>query len=373
MQVSRDKKKIITAIVILLGIAILWHYIFGAKEPPKPMVAVTIKSAIEKNVVVTFQTIGNVEPFATVDVKSMVTGQLVRVGFKEGEMVEKNQVLFEIDQRPFQAALDQANANLLRDQATLANNKLQVERNAPLLKKAYVSKQDFDTLNAIAKSAQATVNADKAAVANAQLQLDYALIRAPISGKTGSISLKLGSVIKANDTTALVTINQITPIYVNFSISQDKLPVIQSNLQQGKNEVSAIIANTTKEVGNITFVDNAVAANTGTILLKATFQNAKQMLWPGQFVNVNVPLEHYTNAVLVPTLALMTAQDGFYVIVVDDQDIAHLRYVKPGAAIDDQTIILDGLKAGEKVIIAGQLRVTDGMQVKVVTPKKTNS
>lgn len=373
MRLSNNKKTITSGIVILISIILFWHYFIGNKEPIKPLVAVSVKPVKQQNVIVQFQTIGNVQPFATVDVKSMVTGQLVRVGFKEGDLVEKGQILFEIDRRPFQAAYDQANANLMRDEATLMNNKLQVERNAPLLKKAYVSKQDFDTLNATAKAAQATVNADKAAVDNAQLQLDYSLIRAPISGKTGSISLKLGSVIKANDTTALVTINQITPIYVTFSISQDKLPVIQTNLQQGNDSVSAVIANTTTETGKITFVDNTVAANTGTILLKATFQNANQMLWPGQFVNVNLPLEHYSNAILVPTLAVMTAQDGFYVIVVDDQSIAHIRSVKPGSTVDDKTIILDGLKPGEKVIVSGQLRVTDGMQVKVVPTNKTNS
>lgn len=373
MKLTSNKKKIISAIVILFGGYILWHEFLSKSEPPKPMVAVTTKPVVQKNVTVEFQTIGNVQPFATVDVKSMVTGQLVRVGFTEGDMVQKGQILFEIDQRPFQAALDQAKANLMRDEATLANNQLQVQRNAPLLKKAYVSKQDFDTLNAIAKAAQATVGADKAAVDNAQLQLDYAMIKAPITGKTGSISLKLGSVIKANDTTALVTINQITPIYVTFSVSQDKLPVIQSNLLQGFDQVTAVIANVPSEIGKITFVDNAVAATTGTILLKATFENSKQALWPGQYVNVKVPLEHYDNAALVPTLALMTGQDGFYVLVVDDQEIAHLRYVKPGPAIDNQTIILSGVKPGEQVIVAGQLRVSDGMQVKVVQSNKINS
>jgi len=367
------KKPIIVTVILLLGILLIWHLFFSAAAPKTPLITVSVQPVKQKSVTVLFDAIGNVQAYSSVDVKSMITGQLVKVGFKEGEMVQQGQILFQIDPRPFQAALDQANANLMRDEATLANNNLQVERNAPLLKKAFVSKQDFDTLRANAKATAATVNADKAAVETARVQLDYATIKAPITGKTGSISLKLGSLIKANDTTPLVTINQISPIYVTFSLSQDKLPVVQSNLEKGFDSVSALITNTKTESGKITFIDNAVAVNTGTILLKATFQNQQQTLWPGQYVNVKVPLEHYDNALLVPTLAVMTAQQGFYVFVVDDQDVAHIRTVTTGTTIDDQTVITQGLVSGEKVVVAGQLRLTDGAKVRIVAPSEMNS
>lgn len=349
-------------IFVYIVIRVLMHS--GAQQNPNAQ-GVSVAPVVQQNVVINMQTIGTVQAYSTVDVKSMVTGPLLRAGFKEGDFVEKDQVLFEIDPRSFEAALNQAKANLARDQATLTNNELQVERNTPLLKKGYIAKQDYDTLVANKKSIEATVKADEASVENAALQLSYATIRAPIPGKTGNILLKVGSVIKANDTGALVTINQISPIYVAFSIPQNKLPGIQESLRHGAVKVKAIIRSDQTEEGDVTFVDNSVDVATGTIQLKATFPNELRRLWPGQYVTVDLPVERLQNALLIPSLAILTGQQGFYVYVIDENNIAHLRVVKPGSAVGSQTVIEAGLKVGEKVVTSGQLRLKEGTPVRV--------
>lgn len=329
-------------------------------------VAVTASKVQAKDVTVKVKTIGTVQAYATVDIKSMVTGPLLSAGFNEGDVVAKGQVLFTIDPRPFQAALNEAKAALARDQASLANSQEIIKRNTPLLQKGYVDKQSFNTLVTNAKTLEATVAADQASVASAMLNLDYATIRAPISGKTGNIGLKPGSIIKANDTLTLVTIAQINPIYVSFSVPQQYLRMIQESMQQGPMKVSVIIRDNQVEEGILTFIDNTVNTTTGTIQLKATFENADRMLWPGEFVTVEIALQHLNHAIVVPTQALATGQKGFYVYVVDDKNMAHMRIITPGAAVDDETIIEEGLKEGEMIVTAGQMRVADGSIVTIM-------
>ncbi|RDI37208.1 efflux RND transporter periplasmic adaptor subunit [Aquicella lusitana] len=352
----------------LIFLLLIYYFFFTGHEKQQTEVNVSVSPVIQKDVEVNIQTIGTVQAYATVDIKSMVTGPLLKTGFKEGDVVEENQLLFQIDPRQFAASLNQAKATLARDQATLANAELQVKRNAPLLKRGFVARQDYDTLLANAKSAAATVKADEAAVENAQLQLDYTTVRAPIPGKTGNILLKPGSVIKANDTTPLVTINQINPIYVSFAVPQNKLPALQKRLQSGPLQVKTILNDGHIERGEVTFVDNTVDTTTGTIQLKATFANENRRLWPGQYVTVDLPIEHLQNALLVPSLALLTGQKGFYVYVIDASSIAHIRAVTPGSTVNNQTIIEHGLKKGEKVVTAGQLRLKEGTPVKFTTP-----
>lgn len=356
-------------IYLVVGCVVLYliyHFVSSRHVKEIPQTVVSISLVVQRNVNVTYQTIGTVQAYSSVEIKSMVTGPLISAGFKEGDIVNKDQVLFQIDPRQFADALDQAKAALARDQAILNNNNDQVKRNTPLVKKGYVDKQSYDTLVSNAKSLEATVLADQAAIESAQLNLNYATIRAPISGKTGNITLKPGSVIKANDTTPLVTINQINPIYVAFSIPSAKLGVIQDQLRKGDVVVRTFVNKTTIEQGKLVFIDNAVDTATGTIQLKAEFQNEDHRLWPGQYVTVDIGLENIPQAILVPSLAVLTAQKGFYVYVVDENSIAHIRYIKVGPSIADSIVIESGVQAGERVITAGQLRVNDGAKVKIV-------
>ena len=318
---------------------LIFHFFFTSNKKPAFIANVSVSPVVQQNVEVNLQTIGTVQAYSSIGVKSMVTGTLLSTGFKEGEVVAESQTLFQVDQREFIASLNQAKATLARDQAILMNNELQVKRNTPLLKKGFISKQDYDTLIANAKSAAATVQADEAAVQNAALQLEYTTIRAPIPGTTGNVSLKPGSLIKANDSDALVTINQINPIYVSFSLPQNKLTTVQKNLQRGLVNVKAILNTGDIEKGNLTFIDNSVDTTTGTIQLKATFANKLQRLWPGQYVTVDFPVEYIERAILIPSLALLAGQKGFYVYTIDDHSVAHMRIVTPGAVVNNQTVI----------------------------------
>lgn len=359
------RKQIFTLIMVVIAIVIATRLYITSGQKTARAVAVTVTPVVAKDVTVKVKTIGTVQAYATVDIKSMVTGPLLSAGFSEGDVVEKGQVLFVIDPRPFQAALDEAKAALARDQASLENSREIIRRNTPLLQKGYVDKQTYSTLQTNAKTLEATVAADQAAMASAALNLDYATIKAPISGKTGNISLKPGSIIKANDTLTLVTIAQITPIYVSFSVPQQNLRLIQESMRQGPMKVRVMMRDNQIEEGLVSFIDNTVNTTTGTIQLKATFENKDHMLWPGEFVTVQIALQQLSHAIVIPTQALVTGQKGFYVYVVDADSVAHRRSVTPGAVVDDETIIDDGLKPGETIITAGQMRVTDDSQVKV--------
>lgn len=364
-------KRIFTFLIIVaLSLYLGAHFFYSKKSKTEELVSVFVVPAVQKTVDVNFQTIGTVQAYSSVDIKSMVTGPIIQIGFKEGKMVKEGQVLFIIDPRPFVAALNQANAALARDQVTLSNNESIQKRNAPLAAKGYLDKQAYDTLVANTKAMSATVQADQAAVKNATINLDYTIIRAPITGKTGNIALKLGSVIKANDTMTLVSINQINPIYVSFSIPQDKFPIIRKNkLRDHSIAVRAMISADEVEQGLLTFIDNSIDIATGTIQLKATFPNTKRNLWPGQYVTVEIPMEHIPNAILIPSLAVVTAQNGFYVYVIDKDSVAHFRPVSIGATIGDSIIVNSGIQAGERVVTVGALRLNEGMKVKIAPGK----
>ena len=360
------KQKIIyLAVIIVVALIGIRIYVTSTNKHTASAVVVAVSPVVKDDISVTVQAIGTVEAYSSVELKSMVTGPLQTVNFKEGDTVTAGQVLFVIDQRSFESAVSQAEANLMRDQATLAKEEATLKRNSQLVKQGYTSKQDYDTLVANVKVIEATVSADKALLENAKLQLEYATIRAPITGKTGNISLKLGSVIKANDTTALVTIRQIKPIYVVFTIPQSKLPLLQERLKQGPLKVKATITSARSEEGELSFIDNSMNTQTGTIGLKAVFPNEEERLWPGQYVTIDLPIEQMTGALVIPSLALLTGQQGFYVYVVDQASSARMVSVKPGATVGNKTVIEDGLKPGERVVTAGQLRLYDGALVEV--------
>jgi multidrug efflux system membrane fusion protein len=338
-----------------------------AQHGPPPAVPVTVAEAVSMDVPVMLSEIGTVEAFNTVSVTARVGGQLLSVGFDEGRDVDKGHVLFQIDPAPYQADLDQALANLERDRAKQAEAEADAARYAELVKKDYVTKQDYDSYVATAAAAKATVQADEAAVQSARLNLDYCTIRAPIAGRTGNLLVKEGNLITANSPNSLVTINQIAPLYVSFTIPEQQLADVRRYSRRGKLAVRAFPAadSANLHTGALTFIDNAVDEQTGTILLKATFPNVDREFWPGQFVHVDLILTKQLHATVVPASAVQASQQGDYVYVLGPDDTAELRPVVQGTRLDDKVVIETGVKPGERVVTDGQLRITPGAKVTI--------
>jgi multidrug efflux system membrane fusion protein len=337
------------------------------KKPPVPPVPVLVATVVEKAVPLELKAIGNVEAYSTVAIKARIGGQLVQVNFQEGQDVEKGQLLFVIDPRPYQGALRQAEANLARDKALANKARADAVRYAELIRKQFVSQQEYDQAKATSESLAATVKADEVAVGNARLMLSYCHIHAPISGRTGNLIADMGNQIKADADTAMVVINQIQPIYVSFAIPQQNLPEIRRYMAEEKIPVEAIISGQEDqpEVGVLTFVNNTVDLATGTIQCKATFANPHKRLWPGLFVNVVVKLATQPGAILVPSQAIQTSQEGEIVFVVKPDLTVEVRPVAVGRAIDGEVIVTKGLQPGERVVTDGQLRLVPGAKVQI--------
>ncbi len=339
------------------------------KEPPKaqPPVPVTVAKAVEKTVPEQIRAIGNVEAYNTVSIKAQVNGEIARVHFREGEDVRKGALLFTIDPRPFEAALKQAEAALAKDRAQARFAREQVQRYGSLLKDGIVTQDQYDQLAANADAYDAAIAADRAAVDNARIQLGYCYIRSPIDGRTGNQAVKVGNLVKANDVPVLVTINQITPIYTTFAVPEKELVDIKNYLGAGKLKVDAVIPNDPKgpESGTISFLDNTVDTTTGTIKLKGTFANAERRLWPGQFVNVVLTLTYLPNAVVVPTQAIQTGQQGQFVFVVKPDLTVESRPVTVGLAMGSECVISKGVSPNETIVTDGQLRLIPGARVEV--------
>jgi len=314
--------------------------------------------------------VGHVMAYSTVTIHSQIQGMISAIHFQEGQEVKQGDLLFTIDPRPQQAALAQARANLARDQAQLENAKIQFDREQKLFDQKLVSQDDYDTSKAGMDALQGTVQADEAAITNAQLNLGYTEIRSPIDGVAGSLQAYTGNVVKAPDDT-LLTINQIHPIYVAFAVPEQYLPEIQAEMRQHPLRVAATFQNLNgpPPLGELTFINNTVDESTGTILLKATFPNENNALWPGQFVNVTLTLSDLTNAVVVPSQAVQTGQNGEYIYVVKSDETVEERPVTIGITYQDETVVQKGLKAGETVVTDGQLRLTPGTKVTIKTPE----
>lgn len=333
---------------------------------PAPAVPVTIATAEQKTVPLTVRAIGAVEAFSTVEVKSQVAGQLVAVHFTEGQDVKKGQLLFSLDRRPFEAALQQAEGQLAKSQAEMAQAEANAARYARLMQEGVIARERYEQEQTNMQALRATVDANRAAVETARVQLGYTQIYAPIEGRTGSVQIHAGNVVKANEA-SLVVINQVRPIYARFSLPEQFLPEVKQHIAQGKLKVDAVVpkTNTATSAGTVSFVDNAVNRETGTIAMKAEFRNEDRRLWPGQFVDVTLTLSERPNAVLVPTQAIQTGQQGQFVFVVKSDNTAETRPVKAGAAVDDDTIVEQGIQAGERVVTDGQLRLAPGTRVEV--------
>jgi multidrug efflux system membrane fusion protein len=330
-------------------------------------VPVATATVSEKAVPLELSVIGSAEAYSTVAVRAQITGALMSVGFSEGEDVQKGQVLFTLDRRPLEAALEQARANLQKDTAQTANARAQAQRYLDLAERGIATKEQVDTTRTAATALEATLEADRAAVENAAVQLQYATITSPISGRTGALMVHEGNLVRANDATPLVVINQVTPIYVSFGIPEARLPELKQYMARGSVKVDALAPNDTgaPSVGRITFVDNAVDPTTGTIRIKGTFPNETRHLWPGQFVNVSVTLMTDPRAIVVPTAAVQTGQQGQYVFVVKPDKTVELRNVTVVRAVDAESVIKQGLKAGEMVVTDGHLRLTAGSRVSI--------
>ena len=329
-------------------------------------VPVRVAAVAQISAPVTVVANGVAEPLQTVSVEAQIGGVLTEVSFHEGDEVTTGQVLFRIDPRPLEAALRQANAALARDVAQADNALRDAERYKALVAKDYVTKSQADQVEATAAALRATVQSDSAMIENAKLNLAYSTIRAPISGRTGSLLVRQGNLVKPSGG-PLVVINQIHPILVRFPISQRDFLSVSQRKARGRVPVGAMTADslTVNESGSLTFLDNAVDSLTGTVTAKAEFENASGKLWPGAFVRVTVQLDVMPNALAVPSAAVMTVQTGAYVYVIDAGKQARVRPVAVARSIGDAVVIDSGLTVGEQVVVDGQSRLIPGSKVDI--------
>jgi multidrug efflux system membrane fusion protein len=393
-----------SSLFIVTGVFLLSSCSGEKKERPVVALPVEVVPVVQKTVPVQLRIIGNVQAYSTVTVKSRVAGQIMRVSFREGQDVNKGELLFMIDPRPLEATLKQAEANLERDLAYVRqveanlerdmaqekNAKADADRYQMLLEKGVVARQQYDKVRtdwealvatvqanrAARANAEAAVLADSAAVENAKLQLSYCSIHSPMDGRTGSLIVQEGNIVKENDAN-LVVINQITPIFVSFSVPEQYLGEIKKYMRAGTLKVEATVPNNegVPHHGFISFVDNAVDTGTGTIKLKGTFTNTDRGLWPGQFVNVVLTLTSESNVIVVPSEVIQTGQEGQYVFVVKQDLTVESRPVVAGRTVNRETVVQKGLRADEKVVTDGQLRLYPGAKVEIknsnsVTPQK---
>jgi len=387
----------------LLGICFsLFSQACSSEKSARPVslpLPVVVGTAVQKTVPVQLRAIGNVQAYATVAIKSKVGGEVVKIHFAEGQDLRKGEPLFTIDPRPFEAALreaearlerdlaqvQQAKANLERDLVRLKNAEDDAERYRLLIERGVVARQQYEKIRAEAdaleataradraavENAEAAVRADRAAVENTKIQLGYCSIRSPMDGRTGSLLVQQGTLVKAEDN-QLVVIHQITPIYVTFSVPEQFLSEIKKYMASRKLLVEASVPMNEErfERGMITFIDHSVDSSTGTIRLKGTFDNKERRLWPGQFVNTVLTLTTESNVVVVPSQAVQTGQQGQYVFVVKQDMTVESRSVVVGRTLHDETVIQKGLHPDEKVVTDGQLRLRPGAKVEI---KNSNS
>lgn len=343
-----------------------------AKEKPAAKgpgaVTVSVAAAVQQSMPVRLQAIGNVEAYTSVAVKSRVDGQILEVHFREGQEVKKGEVLFRIDSRPFDAAFKQAEAQALRDAANRDQAASQERRYQELLDKNFVSKDAYAQYRTNAQTAQASAKATEAALENAKLNLEYTVIRSPIDGYVGRALLQAGNMVKANDTLSLVVINQVKPVYVSFAIPEQQLAKVRELMRKNPLAVDVTIPGGDKPLatGRIAFLDNAVDQTTGTIKVRAVFDNSDAALWPGQFYTVRVKLYDQENAIMVPSRALQTGPNGQFVYVVKPDMTVEIRKVIVDRSEGDTAVLAEGnIAKGDQVVVRGALRLAPGAKVNV--------
>ncbi|HEX9149014.1 MAG TPA: efflux RND transporter periplasmic adaptor subunit [Thermoanaerobaculia bacterium] len=369
MRIERSGARI--AFAILAAATVAWTGC--AKKDPRAGAAaeaapVVVANVARQDVPVEVRAVGHVEAYTTVSLTARVGGQVTRVGFREGEDVRRGDLLFQIDPRPYQAALAQARAQLERDRAIARNAEQDVKRYTDLVQKDYVTREQYDATRANAAAALASAKADEAAVENAKLQLSYCTVTAPISGRTGRVLVNPGNMVKGNDENPLVVLNQIQPVYVSFSVPESSLARIREEIRPaGKLKVAAFPSGdpSRTQTGELSFVNNTVDPGTGTILLKGTFPNENEMLWPGEYVDVVLTLATEPRAIVVPSQAVQTGQSGQYVWVVKSDLTVESRPVTVARTQGPLTVVAKGLEAGERVVTDGQLRLAPGARVEI--------
>ncbi len=368
-----DRNLRIAVLVVLSALLLTSCGKTKAGPPVDSAAPVVVAAAIQRDIPVEVRAVGTVEAYSNVQVKSMIAGEITREGFKEGQDVRRGDLLFVIDPRPYQAALAQAQGNLARDLAQEANARAQATRYAALFKEGVVSREQYDQITTASDALKQAVEADRAAVETAKVSLTYTNIHSPLDGRTGNLMVHRGNVVKANDITIL-TINQVQPIYATFAVPEMYLPEIKRSQASRKLPVVVRVPNEPNPAeGVLTFIDNTVDPATGTIKLKATFTNHDRRLWPGQFADVSLTLSTEKNAVLVPSAAVQTGQNGPYVFVVKADNTAELRNVKVSRIVGSDSVITSGVSAGEQVVTDGQVRLTPGKKVALSKPANAAS
>ena len=371
-----------TALVVVLAAAGAATYLVKdsrAKEPAAGKglgkgggaVPVLVVAATQQTLPVTVQAIGNVEAFTSVALKARIDGQILSVNFQEGKEVRKGDILFRIDPRPFEASLKQSEAQVLRDIASRDQAASQERRYQELLDKNFVSKDAYAQFRTNAATAEATSRGSQAMLENAKINLDYTVIRSPIDGVVGRALLQAGNMVKANDTLSLVVINQVKPVYVNFAIPENQLPVVRDLMAKNPLTVEVTAPGTDKPLaaGRIAFLDNAVDQTTGTIKVRAVFDNGNVALWPGQFVTVRVKLYDQENAIVVPSRAVQTGPSGQFVYVIKPDMTAEVRKITVTRSQGDLAVLAEGaLAKDEKVVVRGALRLAPGSKVSIADP-----
>ena len=366
---------VVIFLAVLGGAGVAYENIRLAAQPKQApsapqAVPVVATAVVRKPVPVRLEAIGTVQPIATVVVKSRIDGQIVKVPIHDGQEVKAGDTLFVLDSRAVEAQARQAEAQLARDRAEFANAKREAERQAQLVSKNYTAAATYDTAQTKAATLEATVHADEAALDNMKVQITYYTITTPIDGHVGAVLLKAGNNVKANDTITLATVNQTHPIYIAFSVPQRELPAIREASVGHELKVTAEVPGDSgpSETGKLAFIDNAVDTTTGTIALKAVFDNANEHLWPGQFVKASLTLRVEPNALVIPTQAVQVGQNGSYVYVIKPDKTAEPRDVTIRRSIGSDSVIAKGLSEGEQVVTDGQLRLTRGTLVEPRPP-----
>ena len=355
-------------VLVLAGGA---YYAWPRQQPqntanrPPPAIPVTVASVAKADFPVYLTGLGTVQGFNTVTVRTRVDGQINQIAFKEGQLVKEGDLIAQVDPRPFQAVLDQAKAKKTQDEANLANAQRDLQRSTKLGE--FATKQTVDTQTANVQQLTAQIAADDAAIFNAQTQLDYASIRAPITGITGIRQVDVGNIVNAATQTGIVTIAQVEPISVIFTAPENQLPDIAAALRQHETKVTALTADGRKVLseGTLSLMNNQVDTTSGTIRLKATFDNKDHALWPGLSVSTRLLISTIKDATVIPDDAVQHGTDGLYVFVVAEGNKADVRKIKVGPSTDGKTLIESGLSAGDQVVTRGQYRVQPGSPLAV--------
>jgi len=361
----------VAVVLVLAAVVAVWRLNSGVEAPqaraqtPPPGIPVTAGTVAIEDVPVFLHGIGTVQAYNSVAIKSRVDGQIVKVEFKEGQDIKDGDLLFQIDPRPYQAALEQAQAAKQKDEAQLAGAKLDLERYSKLLGTGYQTRQSYDNQTALVAQLQAAIRGDEAQINTAKINLGYTDIRSPIDGRLGARLVDKGNIVHANDNTALVMITELKPIFVSFTLPQETLDDVHVQNEQAPLVVRAYSGDGKKQLaeGRLTLIDNMIDQSTGTIHLKARFDNEDERLWPGEFVSLRVVLSTRRGVATVPQQTVQQGPSGHYAYVIKPDNTVERRSVEVASIQDGIAVITKGLAANERVVVDGQFRLTEGARV----------